>query len=62
MENDRLFDGFDRVPRPEALKGIDGSDDIIISGRISISHLFKARKSVSLGPIAAFVDEHTLGK
>ena len=60
--NDKLFGGLHRVAMPAALKGIDGSGDIIIPGRISIAHLFKARKGVSVGPIAAFVDENTPAK
>ncbi|KAL8692118.1 MAG: hypothetical protein Q9218_002786 [Villophora microphyllina] len=55
--NDKLFGGIHRVAMPEGLKGINGSSDIMIPGRTSIAYLFKAKKEVSVGPIAAFVDE-----
>ena len=60
--NDKLFGGLHRVAMPEALKGTDGSNDIIIPGRISIAYLYKAKKSVSVGPIADFVDENNPAK
>ena len=51
---DRFSDGFDRVPRLDPLKGIDVSDDIIISERLPLitsSRQGKASSLVQLQPL-----------
>lgn len=57
--NDRLFGGLHRVAIPQQMKGFNGTSDAIIPGRLSVAYLFKAKKSVSVGPLPAFVDEDT---
>ena len=60
--NDRLFGGLHRVASPQEMKGQKGHSDAIIPGRISVAYLFKAKKSVSVGPLPAFVSEKTPAK